>query len=377
MRARMRWSLVLAAFASLFVLGTLDNARGPLFPDILAGLDLKDAKGGLLFTVSSAGSAAGSLLGRHALRIRTAAWALRAGLAIVAVGALLHAVATSFEVLLAGSIGLGAGLGLVSLVQARLIEEGAPPDLRRRAFAGLHSMYGLSSLLAPQLVGLILGGGHDWNRAFLLLASLPVGLFVLVIPLRSAAPAPTARDAKDAAPAPLAEALASLALASCVACELALSSRLVLHLQRLGWTPDQARAALSWFFGLLLLGRATLGLVPIGLSHRAVLGLSAASTLVATLVGLLVHPLGLLLAGLTIAPFFPTMQARMKDDFPDRFDRVMSTALATLGVTVMATHALVGLLSDALDLRRALFVSPAFAALALLLVVGRGSPRSP
>ena len=56
----------------------------------------------------------------------------------------------------------------------------------------------------------------------------------------------------------------------------------------------------------------------------------------------------------------------------------MSTALAVVGVTVMATHALVGVLSDALDLRRALFVSPAFAALALLLVLAPAShPAGP
>jgi MFS transporter, FHS family, glucose/mannose:H+ symporter len=273
--------------------------------------------------------------------------------------------------------GRGAGIGLVSLVQARLIEEGAPPDVRRRAFAGLHSMYGLSSLLAPLLVGAILGDGHDWNRAFLLLAALPVGLFLVVIPLRTAAPAPV--DAPPAPAPPLrAEVVTSLGLASCVACELVISSRLVLHLQRLGWSPDDARAALSAFFGLLLLGRATLSLVHVGLSNRALLGLSAATTLAATVAGLVLHPLGLVLAGLTIAPFFPTAQARIRDDFPASFDRVMSTALAAVGLTVMATHALVGALSDALDLRRALFVSPAFALLALLLVLApAGRPGGP
>ena len=41
------WSYIIIAYASLFVLGLLDNARGPYFPDILEDLELTDSQSGL------------------------------------------------------------------------------------------------------------------------------------------------------------------------------------------------------------------------------------------------------------------------------------------------------------------------------------------
>jgi fucose permease len=375
----LNWSYVLAAFGCLFVIGLLDNSRGPLFPDVLAGLRLSDAQGAWLFAAASAAGGVGSVLGRHLLRVVRPLRGLQAGLLAATAGMLLLGAGASLAALVAGSALFGLSFGLLSLVQGTLVQRGARPEAQRRVFSGLHSMYGAASFLSPLVVIGAAHAGLDWRATFSLLACAPLALLVVSFALREPEAPPLATDAT---PAPRAtsgerwrEVLVGLAAALYVAAELALSTRLVLHLQRQQWTPDHAKAALMTFFACLLLGRVLLGVLTTTLTHRQVLGLSAGLSLVATTLGLLVHPGFLCLAGLTMAPFFPTASALVADEFPGAFERAMSTLLLLVCVCVMSAHWLIGRLSDLHGLHAALALSPVclVGALALVAVTARRS----
>jgi MFS transporter, FHS family, glucose/mannose:H+ symporter len=370
----LNWSYVLAAFGCLFVVGLLDNSRGPLFPDVLAGLRLSDAEGAWLFAAASAAGGVGSVLGRHLLARVRPLRGLQAGLLTATAGVYLLGTSASLDALVAGSALFGLSFGLLSLVQGTLVQRGAPPATQRRVFSGLHSMYGAASFLSPLVVIAASRGGLDWRGTFRLLACAPLALLVLSFVLRE--PDASLAGAVARPPEPQAkkgerwrEVLVGLAAGLYVAAELAISTRLVLHLQRQAWTPDHAKAALMTFFACLLTGRVAMGVLTTSLSHRKVLALSAGLSLVATTLGLLVHPAFLCLAGLTMAPFFPVSSALVADEFPGAFERAMSTLLALVCVCVMSAHWLIGRLSDLHTLHAALAVSPVCLAGVLALIV--------
>ncbi|MCO5170845.1 MAG: MFS transporter [Planctomycetes bacterium] len=365
-----------AAFGCLFVIGLLDNARAPLFPDVLSGLTLSDAEGAWLFAAASAGGGVGSLLTRLVLaraRPRQAMWG---GLLVAAAGVHVMGTSRGLPGLVVGSALFGVAFGALSLIQGALIQRGVPPAAQRRAFSGLHSMYGAASLLAPLLVAA--GGrlGLDWRGALQLLACAPLALLALTARLGDPPLAPAADPARAAAPAPPGRALLVCLMAAVyVAAELSVSTRLPLHLQRLGWSPDQAALGLSAFFACLLLGRVLLGVVRTTRTHREVLAASAGASFLLAGLGLAAHPTFLCLTGLTMAPFFPTASALVADEFPGAFDRVMSTLLALVCVCVMLTHAGLGALSDAFELRRALWLAPALLLVTLGLVGASAAGR--
>lgn len=383
----MNWPFALAAFASLFVIGLLDNARGPLFPEVLLGLSLSDAEGAWLFAAASAAGGVGSYAARFLLARARASRALWLGLLLATAGLIALGRSRSLADLVLGSALFGLSFGGLSLVQGALVQRGAPPASQRQVFAGLHAMYGAASLLAPLLVTAAARAGIDWRGAFGLLACAPLAVLALTIPLRDvrpAGPAPAGADPADpdpagpdpvgADPAPGRRVLAvALMTALYVAAELAISTRLPLHLRRLGWSPEAASLALSAFFAALLAGRVLLGLVRVTLTHRQLLAASALLSLALTTAGLLLHPAFLCAAGLTLAPFFPVASALVADEFPGQFDRVMSTLMATVCVVVMLAHQLIGAVSDRVSLHAALGLSPLclLAALGLMVASSR------
>jgi MFS transporter, FHS family, glucose/mannose:H+ symporter len=365
------WPSVVAAFLCLFSSGLLDNARGPLFPDVLRGLTLTDTDGAWLFAAASAAGFGGSLAGPVLIARVRVSHGLRLGLLLAAAGVGAVSVARSAGALAAASALFGFAFGLLNVAQSTLIQRSVPPALQRQAFGGLHSMYAVASLLAPLVVGAAARAGADWRRTFLALAAVPVGLLVLSIFLREP-PAKTTETRAASAPVdPTRAVVVCLLAALTVAAELALSTRLVLHLQRLEYDPDVARLYLSGFFLCLLIGRLTLSFVRTTRTHRELLALSAGAGLVLSMLGLLLHPGFLCLTALALSFSFPTLSALVADEFPGAFDRVTGHLLAVVCVVVMLTHWALGRLSDATSLWHALWLSPAFLALALALILAQ------
>jgi len=380
--AAMRWTLLLSAYGSLLVYGLVDNARGPLFPDLLVGLHLSDSLGGLLFTTTSAFGAVGAVGGRWVRRRVSLSASLRLGLLLFALGAAGFGASRGLPGLFSAAAVLGVGMGLLSLVQAEAVARGSPPPLHRRTFAGLHVMYGASSFAAPLVVGALARAELGWQASCFVLSGVACLSVLVLLPVSDPegptfeAPQPEPGAKPDAPEAGLGrQVLFSMILGTYCMGELTVGTRLVLHARRLGWSPDQAGALLSGFFLGMLAGRVFVTVVPLRLSHRGLLYASGGLAAISAVVGLLWHPAGLAASGLFMGPFYPTGQALLRQSFPRSFDAVMGTALAVVAGLVMATHAGVGVASDAVGLPIALWVVPAslVAAVVFTAVSGRAT----
>lgn len=384
---RVQWGLIGAAYASLFALGLADNARGPLFPEILQDLKLGDAAGSWMFGVTSAGVIAGSVFLRPLLRYVTPRQLLQASLIGLGLGLIGLGFSPGLPLLLGASLVMGIALGGLALGQNLLVQEGTPLAYQRRAFGGLHSMYGVASLLAPLAVALGTRVGLDWREVLFWLA-LPCGLIALGtqfsgdgLPALPAEPEPEPDEAQPAGDSPRAELLkpapaenaAELPPAllrgrlwtiaamtgCCVVAELLLSTRIPLLLRRSGVPRETADLYLSAFFACLLLGRLVVTFVPMrGISNRKLLAGSTLASLGLFALGLVVEPRLLPLAALTLAPCFPVATALLAEEHPLLMERGMSLLMAVTSFLLVVAHGGVGLLSEALTLRHALWLGP-------------------
>ncbi|MGE0708449.1 MAG: sugar MFS transporter [Planctomycetota bacterium] len=361
-----------ASYASLFALGMTDNARGPLLGDLQRGLELGDGGGSLLFATTSVGVIAGSLAARRLLRRWPARRVLQVALLVLAAGLAGTAGATGLASLLPASLCFGLGGGVLSLAQNLMVEQSAPAWLRRRAFAGLHAMYGVASLLAPLVAAAGLHLGSSWRGCLLGLAVVPLVIAALS-GLAPAAPPPRRAQAHpDGAPLGLGPWLVALATGCCVVAELLLSTRLPLLLEREGLSPDAAKQHLSGFFACLLAARLFVTFVPVPLSNRRFLLLCAGAALGLFAFGLSAAPRLLPLTALAIGPMFPVAAELLAEEYSDRLEAALSALVATCSVLLVAANLAVGWLCEEVSLRGALVLGPAALGLTLALLLGGG-----
>ena len=363
------------AYASLFALGVSDNARGALFPELLADLELGDAAGSLLFAVTSAGVIAGSLGSRRLLGRLGVRTLLQVSLLVMGLGLLALAAVGGLAEVLGVSLVFGVGLGGLALAQNMMVEQSAPPELRRRAFAGLHAMYAVSSLLAPLVVAAVYRAGGTWRSGLVWLA--PASFLVLVAawgvpPVggreRSREAAGEAEPSGSKTPLGLGPWLIAFSTGGAVVAELLISTRLPLLLQREGLAPEPAKLYLSAFFACLLAGRLFVTLVPLRLGNRALLTISAGGALGFFAAGLAYEPRLLPLVALFLAPFFPVATDLLAEEHLEHLDRGISLTMACVSLLLIPAHIGVGALSEVIGLRRALAIGPAALVLALLLI---------
>ena len=164
------WSYVLIAYASLLAYGLIDNTRGPVFPELLSTGNLTDSQGALFFSICSICTVPGGYSARWLSVSRSSLSSMRIGLFISILGIIGIAQASNYFVLLCGSALYGMGSGAVSVTMNYLINSGVKTKTKqRRFFAGLHSMYAISSLAAPLLAGLLFSYQWHWQRIFFLL----------------------------------------------------------------------------------------------------------------------------------------------------------------------------------------------------------------
>ena len=360
------------AYASLFALGMSDNSRGAIFPELLADLRLGDTAGSLLFAITSAGVIAGSLGSRRLLARLGVRTLLQASLLVMGLGLLALAGVGGLPGLLVVSLIFGVGLGGLALSQNMMVEQSAPPELRRRAFSGLHAMYAVSSLLAPLAVAAVYRAGGSWRSVLATLG--PVSFLVLIAawgvraPQGRAPARPAGAEEAAATPLGLGPWLIAFATGGAVVAELLISTRLPLLLQREGLAPEPAKLYLSAFFACLLGGRLFVTVVPLRLGNRALLTISAAGALLFFAAGLGYEPRLLPLVALFLAPFFPVATDLLAEEHLEHLDRGISLTMACVSLLLIPAHIGVGALSEVIGLRRALAIGPAALVLTLVLI---------
>ncbi|MCM2282485.1 MAG: MFS transporter [Bdellovibrionaceae bacterium] len=364
----MQYVYLALSFLSLFALGLADNSRGPVFPDLLRDFELSDSKGALFFFITSAFSLGNNFLSSYWLPRWGAFRSLQIYLGVQACGLLVMGLAPNYAAVLVGASLFGVGMGGLGIAQNALVGRVAKGPGRMRAYSILHCMYGAASLIAPLLVSELYRRGASWPTALLCMAVPSVGCWLwswYVKPLREAGEGNPVR----ARLGPDRSAVLTLAVAIglYVMSELLVSTRIVLLARReYGLETGQANQMLTLFFSLLFVGRMSFAFVPARWKPLTIVRGSAFASLAVFAFGLMLGPSWLALAGLTMAPFFPSAMAYVHERFGARSDVALSWTLTLANLLTMVMHQGVGLAADAVGLWVAMWIGP----LALMVSFG-------
>lgn len=346
---RNTWAISFACF-SMFVLGMSDNIRGPLFPELLTHFKLTNAEGSLSFAVSSAAALFGNILAGYLLKKITLSRLLCISVFLMGFGLLIMGLASTYITFLIGSIVFGASMGLVALAQNVLVAESAAGKSQSRALAGLHGLYGLSSLLAPMIASyaaILLG---FWQAAFVV-AAITAFVVATIASLAKSKPAfdvhandPELKNNKISKSALL---VYGGVLAFYVVAEILVSSRLALYM-RTYFKMDLKES--SWyvtaFFICLLLGRILFALKSFKAKLKTQLNFSLIAALVCLSLGLKFHPYFLIALGFAMAPFYPVSVAYISEQSGVFQRQFIAFAMSFQSFCVIAMHLGVGYLTD-------------------------------
>lgn len=366
----MLWPYIILSYLSLFALGLSDNIRGPVFPEILKSFQLSDTQGAWLFAVSATASFFGSLSGARLLKRMNKIRVLDIGLIVCAAGLLGLALAPSFGMMLFASVFFGLSMGIMGVSQNTLAALGSTPERRNQILAGLHAMYGLSSLLAPLFVSLIWTYANNWRWVFGFAAIVPAVIAVysiFIAPKFEPSSAPTTSN--QGAESFKWRFWVALMLGSYVVTEIMVSSRLALYMTRVqNENLQRASFYVSGFFVCLLAGRLLCTFVHFRSALKNQLLLCFGASIVCLLLGLYLHPIGFVLSGFTMAPVYPLAIAYMAEKFPGSLESTISTAMATQSFLIVLMHVSVGRLTDLFGIHQAMLFGPAAIVVSAILL---------
>lgn len=381
----LRWSCVLFAYASLFALGFLDNARGPFFPLVLQDLHLTDTSGSWLFSVTSLLSFMASYSCRWLIPLAGSMRVLRGSLFFMGLGFVGLGLGGNYISVLVASGVLGIGQGIGSVAQHVLIQESSPESHWRRLFSGLHSNYGMASFLAPLIFSYAIGLKYPWTTIVLLFSGIPFVILIFSLfhfsrgrglqnsPIRSSPDKGIKGTEQESSSEGKGESKSSVGfqrslclwmamiLATYLVGELSLTTRMVLYLKRVTqWSDASSANALTCFFLLMFLSRLVffVGPGPLKSSSRHVLLYCLIFSTLFYGLGLSYHPVFLILCGLSLGPFFPVFIETIAQVFGKQASRAFSVAISFGTLMTVIMHYGLGRLSDEMGIQVALWLGP-------------------
>ena len=343
--------LLLVVFGGFFVFGLSENIRGPAVLPIRTEFGLGESQIGFLLAINSLGYLLAcsftAVLARR-IGIRPAVVAAFVAMALsgwlIGLSANFAFLAASFFLLYIGNGMLEIGLGIIA---ARIFTKltGAMMNLS-------HFFYGLGSTVAPVAAAGAMAwdigdaGELGWRGMFPLLLSLSLLPIVPALLGRSpddGADAGNRISLKAIAADPAAWLIVAV-LTFGVVSELSVGSWLVYYLENVyRWDTERSSGMLSLFFLFFMLARLLLGPVTDRVGYtRSVMLLSAfagACGLAAVFLG---EPAVILfsLAGLGIAPIYPTVMAILAKRYVRGLDTALTFAVTLLGIGSVAGNVL-------------------------------------
>ena len=370
----MIWPFIFLSYASLFVFGLSDNIRGPLFPEIMKQFEVSNSTGSLMFALSNISGFIASYACRYLLRRYDRLSVLRGGATGLMLSMWGMAASTYFPAFLFFSFMFGLSLGVLGLVPNILVAMGSSSERKQRMLSGLHTMYGMASLLAPLLAAAMEHFTGNWRWTFVAgsLAPMLLILYTLHASHKSlhtkaefSAEKHKANKKKNFYPQLFLAVMLSLA----VAAEIMVSSRLALYMQKI-WNYDMEASSLyvTFFFICMMLGRLLFALVHFEKSPRFLLSSSLLLTAASILAGVFIHPLFLAGSGFMIAPFYPLCITWISSEFPEDLDTAVSYMMATDSLMLIVMHLSVGKLTDMLNIKDAILWGLGFVVLSFIMV---------
>jgi fucose permease len=370
--------LILAAVVAIFVYGMIAAMLGTILPDLSSRFHLTPRQNGTIALAQALGLmvaslGVGPLLDDFGKKVGLI---LGLGLIFLALLAIPRSAGFRSIVLLLFLLGMGGGIVVTG---ANALTSDVGEAHRATALNLVNIFFGLGGLATPFI------SANLFNRNWVRLCYTVAGLTLVTLAIQAAAhmPPPTGQGRfilADAGPVlgrPILF-LLGLLLFLYVGCEVGVWNWLVRHLIAQGIPETRALNILSLGFALgLLIGRV--GVSPILISVPPVYVTLAASVAMAVTTFLMLRTNSpgaaavlVFLAGLSMAPVFPTTLAIVADAFP----RMTGTAIgvvitcgwAGLAVSSHIIGAIAG--GDPKRIRTALLVIPASSVLMVVLNLG-------
>jgi fucose permease len=359
--------LILAAVLAIFVYGMISAMLGTILPDLSTRFDLTPRQNGTIATMQAVGLmiaslGVGPLLDDFGQKI-----GIILGLAIIAIVLVALPRSTGFRSVVFLLFLLGMGGGIV-VTGANSLISGVGEGHRAVALTLLNIFFGLGGLATPFIAANLFG--RNWVRLSYTIA----GLALACVAIQAAAHMPPAAGGGHFLLAQVGPVLGrpllfllGLFLFLYVGCEVGVWNWLVRHLVAQGIPESRALNILSLGFALgLLLGRLGASGILLRVSSLDVtLGASIAMA-ITTFLMLRSHSASaawalVFIAGLSMAPVFPTTLAITGDAFPQMSSTAIGFVITCGWAGLAVSSRLIGAIAggEPRRLRKALLVIPA------------------
>jgi len=367
--------LIFSTVVAIFVYGMISAMLGTILPDLSDRFRLSPSQNGTIAFAQALGLIIASLGVGPLLDNEGKKLGLMIGLALIAIALFALPRSSGFRSILFLLFLLGVGGGIVVTGANALISDVGEAH-RATALNMVNLFFGLGGLATPFIAANLFG--RNWVRLCYTIAALTV--VSLAIEASTKMPKPTGAGGfvlADAAPVlgrPLLF-LLGLFLFLYFSCEVGIWNWLPRHLIAQGIPESRALNILSLGFALgLLIGRV--GVSPILIRVPAITVLLCASVVMAISTFLMLRlsnpftaAILVFLAGLSMAPVFPTTLAIVGDNFPRMTGTAIGFVITCGWIGLAVSSRIIGFIAggDPRRLKRALLVIPASAVLMVVL----------
>jgi fucose permease len=356
----MNLSYIILAYSSLFIVGFVDNARGPFYPEFLSSFNLLESQGSYIFSFSSLSSFVTSFFAKQWLERFGLFLSDRFFLIIQAASILIFGLSGmyhSYSLMLLASILFGAAIGGLGVCNNLLVAKGSDPVRLRQYFSGLHSMYGLASIIAPMIAAWVLVQRWPWQNFFLVVSVLALLPLLFSFRIKNTVDQKVNNHKIRTANWRLSLLVATFC-GFYVASEIVISSRLVIYLQNyMQMEKVQSTNYLMYFFIFLVSGRVLVSIRAWKIQNITLLNISALLSILCLICGLYVHPFFLALNGLTMSYFFPCATSYISSKFSDTFEDLMTKVMIGVNLNLFFMHWLFGQISTHMNIKLAMHLS--------------------
>jgi fucose permease len=367
--------LIVAAIVAIFVYGMTAAMLGTILPDLSDRFHLTPSQNGTIAFAQALGLIIASLAVGPLLDNEGKKLGLILGLAFIAVALFALPRSSGFRSIVFLLFLLGIGGGIV-VTGANALVSGVSDTHRATALNMVNLFFGLGGLATPFIAANLFA--RNWVRLCYTVATLTV--LTLAVQAATKMPPPNGAGGfvlADAAPVlgrPLLF-LLGLFLFLYVSCEVGIWNWLPRHLIAQGIPESRALNILSLGFALgLLIGRV--GVSPILIHAPAIKVLLVAATGMALTTLMMLRSnnpataaIFVFLAGLSMAPVFPTTLAIVGDTFPRMTGTAIGFVITCGWVGLAVSSRIIGYIAggDPQRLKKALLVIPASAVLMIFL----------
>jgi len=355
--------LIPAAILAILVYGMIAAMFGTILPE----LNLTPEQSGYILMAQALGLTIASVSVGPLIDTKGKKTGLLLGLALIALSLFALPNAGSYNLVMVFAVTLGLGGGIIVTAANALVSD-ISEEKRASTLNLLNLFFGLGGLLTPFIAGNLLGG-KALNMCYLT-AVLTTGTLILhaVTPM----PPPSGERGFKSSEAGALLGRPALFLLSAylflyVACEVGVWNWLAKHLIAQGVPKDSALTILSLGFALgLLIGRVVVSRILIKIPAPTVT-LGAAVLMAITTFGMLqssdptVAGVLVFLAGIAMAPVFPTTLAMVGDAFPRMTATAMGIVITCGWIGLLVSSPIIGAMAGGSDvnLKSALLLLPA------------------